>query len=85
MNTAAEDPVAHHVRSLVSAYMKRRHSALPVSVARVVRMARREMPDLVLSDSALVAIVGAEAVKAGHSVHFDSKRQWPEFHLDSIH
>jgi hypothetical protein len=83
MNAVAEDPVALHVRSLVRAYMKRRHSALPISVARVVRMARHDMPNLMLSDSALAAIVGAEAVRAGHSVHFDGTRQWPEFRLDS--
>jgi len=85
MNAVAEDPVALHVRSLVRAYMKRRHSALPISVARVVRMARHDMPNLMLSDSALATIVGAEAVKAGHSVHFDSKGQWPEFRLDAAH
>ena len=85
MKAVAEDPVALHVRNLVYAYVKRRHSALPISVAKVVRMTRRDMPDLMLSDSALAAIVGAEAVKAGHSVHFDSKGQWPEFRLDAAH
>ena len=85
MEAAAEDPTELRVRSLVRVYVNRRHSALPISVARLVRLARRDMPGLVLSDSALAAIIGAEAVKAGHSVHFDSKGQWPEFRLDAAH
>lgn len=82
MNVAANDMVPLRVRTAIRDHLKARRTTLPVSVAKLMRLARKEAEGLVLSDEVLSSFIAKEAVSVGRSVHFDNKFPWPQFPLD---
>lgn len=82
MSAPSNEAISSHLQDMVQSYMRSHGRSLPVSVARLSRLARAEMPGLALSDNTLSQLIGREAVRAGHIVHFDGKDSWPQFNLE---
>lgn len=81
MSNRAKSAAALPIRDVVRSYLKTKHEMVPVSIARVSRLARLQHPDLALPDSLLADLIAREALSAGRTIHFDGKEAWPEFSL----